>query len=207
MCLSGRYSGVTPLSSAHSAFLSLNNLITSLGLPINHDKVSQPVDSLTCLGINVDVKTGPLTIPDENIKEVRQLCEDWANRTYATRKSLQKLVGHLIYINKCVCPARLFVNRILQTLRSTPTKGRTPLQEDFNKDINWFREFMATLNGVTKIHSKTSKPIHLYVDACLTGIGGYTNAHVYSQAIPQCYRLGLSIVHFEMLNVMVAFRL
>ena len=173
--------GVSPPSSANSAFLSLNNLITSLGLPINHDKVSQPVDSLTCLGINIDVKTGTLTIPEGKIEEVQQLCEDWANR--------------------------LFVNRILQTLRSTPTKGRTPLQEDFHKDINWFREFMATFNGVTKIHSKTSEPIHLYVDACLTGIGGYTTEHVYSQAIPHCYRLKLSIVHFEMLNVMVAFRL
>ena len=199
--------GVSPPSSANSAFLSLNNLITSLGLPINHDKVSQPVDSLTCLGINIDVKTGTLTIPEGKIEEVRQLCEDWANRTYATRKSLQKLVGHLIYINKCVRPARLFVNRILQTLRNTSTKGRTPLQEDFHKDINWFREFMATFNGVTKIHSKTSEPVHLYVDACLTGIGGYTNEQVYSQAIPHCYRLKLSIVHFEMLNVMVAFRL
>ena len=199
--------GVSPPNSAHSAFLSLNNLITSLGLPINQDKVSHPVHSLTCLGININVRTGTLTIPEEKIGEVRQLCEDWSGRTYATRKSLQRLVGHLIYINKCVQPALLFVNRILQTLRNAPTKGRIPLNEDFHKDINWFRKFMVAFNGITKIHKKTSNPIHLYVDACLSGIGGHTNAHVYYQELPLCYRMRLSIVHFEMLNVMVAFRL
>ena len=199
--------GVSPPSNASSAFLSLNNLITSLGLPINDDKVSEPVHNLTCLGINIDVKTGTLTIPADKIEGVRRLCDNWATRKYATRNSLQKLVGHLIYINKCVRPARLFVNRILQALRSTPNKGKIPLGEDFHKDISWFREFMVTFNGTTKIHDRSTEPIHVYVDACLTGIGGYTNTHVYFQTIPQCYRMALSIVHFEMMNVMVAFRL
>ena len=145
--------------------------------------------------------------PSQRKKSRLQSCEKWSSRAYATRKSLQKLVGHLIYINKCVQPARLFVNRILQTLRSTVTKGRIPLDREFHKDINWFRKFMVACNGITKIHNKSLEAIHLYVDACLTGIGGYTNTHIYSQAIPLCYRMGLSIVHFEMLNVIVAFRL
>ena len=116
-------------------------------------------------------------------------------------------MGHLIYINKCVQPAHLFVNRILQTLRNAPTKGRIRLTEEFHKDINWFRKFMVAFNGITKIHNKTSSPIHLYVDACLSGIGGHTKAHVYCQDLPLCYKMRLSIVHFEMLNVMVAFLL
>ena len=59
--------GVSPPNNAFSTFLSLNNLITSPGLPINQDKVSQPVDNLTCLGINIDVKSGTLTIPPQKI--------------------------------------------------------------------------------------------------------------------------------------------
>ena len=66
---------------------------------------------------------------------------------------------------------------------------------------------MQTFNGVTRIHNKHMEPTHLYIDACLTGVGGYTDAHVYYHEIPQCYRLGLAIIHYEMLNVVVAFRL
>ena len=55
--------GVSPPNNTSSAFLSLNNLITLLGLPINKDKVFQPVDELTCYVLNLDVKSGTLTIP------------------------------------------------------------------------------------------------------------------------------------------------
>ena len=46
-------------------------LITTLGLPINNDNVSTPVDQLTCLGINVNAKTGVLSIPRTNCRKSR----------------------------------------------------------------------------------------------------------------------------------------
>ena len=60
--------GVSQPSNASSVFLSLNNLITSQGLPINYNKVSELVHRLTCLGNNIDVQTGTLTIPKEKIE-------------------------------------------------------------------------------------------------------------------------------------------
>ena len=53
-------------------------------------------------------------IPAEEVAQVKLLCKQWTSWGYATHKSLQKLVGHLIYLLKCVCLAHLFVNRILQ---------------------------------------------------------------------------------------------
>ena len=148
-----------------------------------------------------------LTIPPEKMLQVKQLCDEWATRTNASRKGLQKLIGHLLYLHKCTEPSRLFVNRILQLLRSCPQAGSIKLNDAFFRDIQWFRSFMHTFNGITKIlgHSEGCK--NLYVDACLTGIGTFVDGQVYHCEIPHCYRLSLTIVHFEMLNVMVALRL
>ena len=48
------------------------------------------------------------------------MVKTWANRKYScTRRQLQSLLGHLIYIHKCVKPSRFFVNRMLDLLRQT----------------------------------------------------------------------------------------
>ena len=187
-------------------FLSLVNLIESLGLPINQEKVSKPIQQLTCLGIDINAHTGVLSIPPQKISQIKTFCLQWATRKYATRKSLQHLVGHLIYIHKCVSPARLFVNRVLQVLRNAPIRGRILLNEAFYRDISWFNTFLEEYNGCTKIHRVQDPHFSVYVDACLQGLGAYCNDKVYFKEIPECYKWLLNIVHYEMMNVVVAFR-
>ena len=199
--------GVVPPNTANSAFLSLKNLITSLGLPINTGKVATATQELTCLGIHINARTMTLTIPAEKMLQVKQLCGKWAARMYASRKGLQKLLVHLLYLHKCIEPSRLFVNRILQLFRSCTQAGNIKLNDAFFRDIQWFRSFMHTFNGITKIHGHSEGSKNLYIDACLTGIGTFVDGQVYHCEIPHCYRLSLTIVHFEMLNVMVALRL
>ena len=198
--------GVARPQNAYSAFLSLKNLITSLGLPINEEKVSTPVSKLTCLGIQIDARTGIMSIPQEKLQQIRGLCTLWSTKTTATRKELQKLVGHLMYLHKCIQPARLFVNRVLQALRNAPLQGRTSLSAAFYKDIAWFSKFMASFNGHSKFDGFSLPTVQLHVDACLEGIGAISDKKVYHKLIPQCYKWSLSIVHFEMVNVIVAFR-
>ena len=198
--------GVATSDRATNAFTSLNNLIRTLGLPINQDKVAAPTHEMTCLGININARTGLLTILPDKVNHVKRICNQWASKAYATRKSIQKILGHLLYLHRCVQPSRLFVNRILQVLRAAPPQGRISLDADFFRDINWFRQFIDSFNGITKIHSPASACKDLYVDASLQGIGAYFEQQVYWCAIPECYKLSLSIVHYEMLNVMVAFR-
>ena len=57
---------------------------------------------------------------------------------------------------------------------------------------------------MVKVHKKIMLPKSVYVDACLQGMGGYFEGCVYFKAIPTEYCLVLSIVHLEMLNVLVA---
>ena len=165
--------GVATPASASNAFTSLNNLIRTLGLPINQEKVVAPAQEMTCLGININAQSGTLTIPPDKVHNIKRLCNQWASKAYATRRSIQRLLGHLLYLHRCVHPSRLFVNRILQVLRMAPPQGRISLDAEFFRDINWFRRFLDKFNGVTKIHNTAAPARDLYVDASLQGIGAY----------------------------------
>ena len=67
--------------------------------------------------------------------------------------------------------------------------------------------FLPTYNGISYI-KKTGidDSQSLYLDACLTGMGAVWQNRVYATPIHNFGDLKLSIVHFEMLNVVIALR-
>jgi len=197
-------------SIATESFNFLNELLADLGLPISKEKLCQPSKSVVCLGIIIDIDKGIITIPSDKLDSVHSACEQWASKTKATRNQLQSLTGSLLYIHKCVKPARLFTNRILNVMRGSPHKGYTKLDESFHRDIKWFINFMKVFNG-TVYYSKALQPpvTELYLDACLTGMGGSFRNHVYACPINQQTNVNHVniIVHLEMLNILIALRL
>jgi hypothetical protein len=89
-----------------------------------------------------------VSIAPEKIAQIRNLLKTWSVKTHATRHELQKVLGKLLYISRCCHPARLFVGRMLETLRSAPIKGKIPLQNSFKRDINWFVRFLLAYNAI-----------------------------------------------------------
>ena len=149
---------------AHKAYYSMLNLLEQLGLPVNRDNISAPVSKLVCLGIQVDARTGVLSIPQEKLGKIKNLCDQWQNKTFTTRNQLQKLLGHLIYISRCIKPARLFVNRMLQLLRSIPLNNRKDLDLGFFRDLRWFTTFLDNFNGSVEMHlTGVAPPIIMYI--------------------------------------------
>ena len=74
-----------------------------------------------------------------------------------------------MYITKCVCHSRPFLNRMLDLLRSLFIKF---IQLDINsyRDLNWFQKFLPQLNGKAFfVHRPVQATIDL--DACLQGLG------------------------------------
>ena len=111
----------------------------------------------------------------------------------------------MLYIQKCVKSSRIFVNRILSIFRSISTAERIHLTGEFYQDLDWFITFLPHFNGVTYI---SRKPIDdaqsLHLDACLTGMGAMWRDRVYATAIVQIPNFILTIVHLEMLNIVIA---
>ena len=84
-------------------------------------------------------------------------------------KDLQSVLEKLIYVDKCVRPARVLINRMLDLLY---TGRKLPLTMIFH-DPNKFLTFLPHFNGVICTHKMVIQEDHtLHVDASHTQLGG-----------------------------------
>ena len=191
-------------SRIDSAYQSLLKLLQDLGLDINVKKLTPPDTKVVCLGILFDTEATTMSIPQEKLQSIVQICTSWVGRKVCTKTELQSLLVSLLYISKCVRPARYFLNRMLQLLRDNTNNRHIFVTEEFHKDLNWFSVFLTSYNGVSMYDFR---PISqkIYLDACLTGLGGTFGNNVYALSLPTEYHT-FNIAHLEMLNVILAFK-
>ena len=196
--------GFGTISTAKPSFEALKSLLHKLGLDISFKKLVTPTTKVTCLGVDVDTVDFTVSIPDQKLTEIIQICNNWTEKSQCTKKELQSLLGALLYVSKCVKSARFFLNRMLDTLRSHFSKEKISLDTNFHRDLNWFKKFLTKFNGKAFfVHRPIQATIEL--DACLKGLGAVYVGQVYAIPIPQ-YCQNFSIVHLEMLNILVAVR-
>ena len=67
------------------------------------------------------------------------------------------------------------------------------LGTEFHKDLNWFLTFFTSFNAVTMYDIRPMSG-HLYLDVCLTGLGGSFKHMVYTIPLPLRFE-HYSIVH------------
>ena len=192
-------------SKIQAAYEFLLHLLQELGLDISQKKLHPPDTQVVCLGILFDTINRTISIPVEKLQEIIQTCNQWSDKRSCTKNQLQSLLGSLLYITKCVRPARYFLNRMLQVLRDNVNVNRILLPADFHKDLNWFLTFLNSYNGVT-IYDIRPISGQIYLDACLTGLGGSFKNMVYTIPLPVGFE-NYSIVHLEMVNIVAALKI
>ena len=118
-------------SVADASFHALLDVMAKLGLTISQKKLVRPTTKAICLGIEVDTVAGTVAIPPDKLADVKAMVNHWDQKHYCTKRELQSLLGTLLYVHKCVRPARTFLNRMLDLLRHAPNPSRIVLTEDF----------------------------------------------------------------------------
>ena len=145
-----------------------------------------------------------ISITHDKLQAIYAECVRVRKSKYLSKRSFQSL---LLYIQKCVKPSRIFVNRILALFRQSSHSNRIHLTSEFYKDIDWFLTFLPSFNGISFIKKNVVDPNQtLYLDACLTGMGAVWRDRVYATSIQNLGGLNLQIVHLEMLNIVLALR-
>ena len=199
------YVGFGVPSDAKASFDCLYGLLQELGLTISSKKLIPPSTVVTCLGIEVNTEKGTLSIPTDKMVQISNMLQTWKSKKSCTKRQLQSLLGHLLYIHKCVKPTRYFLNRMLEVLRSAHNATHINLNPDFHRDLRWFLNFLPDFNGVALYdHKKVAFQVHL--DACLQGLGDVFSNLVYHVPIPLEFS-NLNIVHLEMINIVVVLKL
>ena len=178
--------------------------MTELGFEISEKKVVQPATKVTCLGVDIDTVEFTVSITPDKVTEILSECLSWVERNECTKKQLQSLLGKLLYVTKCVRISRPFLNRMLDLLRAADKVTKISLNMDFKRDLNWFIQFLPKFNGKAFIsHRPITEEIEL--DASLQGLGARWGHLVYTISIHVGFK-NFTIVHLEMLNILVAIR-
>ena len=196
-------------SQIYNAYQFLINLLSELGLDVSKEKLVAPAAAVTCLGILIDTRTRTISIPHSKLQKIHKLCKDWTHKTSCTESQLQSLFRSLLYISKCVQPARCFLNRMLALLRANHESNIIQLTEDFAKDCSWY---FWTLKIVFHImilrvlmRPYTWMP-YIHILGSLTGLCCCFNQMVCTIPFPLGYNI-LNINHLEMVNVMIALKI
>ena len=143
------------------------------------------------------------------MQDTLRLVEDWVGRQAANIHQLWALLGKLLHIAQCCKSARLFLIRMLATLRACPPIGTIQLAPEFKKDLQWFWLYASASNGVSIIDDDARQVVDIYVDACTAGCGVFLcHKEAYHTTFPP-HKLdqGHPICELEALNAAIAIKL
>ena len=165
--------------SKSQSWLDLNtcvNLLVSLGFDINWDKVEPPVQNITFLGVEIDVKKRTLALPEDRLANLRCLLYTWLSKKKASKKAIQKLAGKLCWASRVILGGRTFMRRIIDsTMKLRESHHKTWLNVEFRKDVIWWNKAVYAFHGFTKFSCDIKPPTsELVTDACsLADAGAY----------------------------------
>ena len=197
---------------AVTAFYELRQLLMELGLQESSAKAVFPCQIMIFLGVLFNSVTMTMEVIPSRLQQIKEELQLWGHRkVFASKQQIQQLIGKLQFVAKCVKPGRLFIARMLDTLRSIPhNKDRIRLPSDFKADIFWWQKFIETYNGVSLLgDTQFSRPGQVFsTDSCLTGCGGVCGVECFATVFPIfIMEQDLDINSLELLTVVVACKL
>ena len=132
---------------ARASFASLFNLMNELGLTISDSRLVAPSTKVVCLGVLIDTENGTVSIPPDKLRQINDTVRHWSQRTTCTKRQLQSLLGLLLYVHKCVKPARAFLNRMLALLRAGHASQKIHLTTELGVTLGGMKNFCHCTMG------------------------------------------------------------
>lgn len=197
---------------ADAAYHALGQLLAALGLPEALAKAFPPATAMRFLGIWFDSVDMTMSIDNDRLDQIKTLLHEWQQKQYATRKDVERLVGLLNFVAKCVRPGRVFMARMFDYLAELPPEGTHLISDDFKLDVAWWGRFLPTYNGVSLIpHPEwCNLDSILETDACLTGAGAvnYAQKEYFHLKFPDWVTTKYQTINeLELLTILIALRL
>ena len=156
------------LERATEAYNALGQLFKDLGLKESLSKAHPPSTVMPYLGIQFDTVKMTMSIPPDKVAEVREEVSLWTRKSFATKRTLQQLLGKLFWVSRCVKYSRGFMGRLLTQLRAMhafPENKRSKLSEGSKQDISWWERYLRRFNGIEILYA--TDPLALSLDQLL----------------------------------------
>ena len=147
------------------------------GLPLNVKKFAAegtPETVKTVLGIVLDTEKMEMRLDEERVRDIQAELKGWGRQRWCPKKKLQSLVGVLSFAAQVLQPGRLFLRRMIDTLkegakpRGPGRRGGVFLGSEFHADLQWWRENLQGWSATTLFpsnHPSRRAQLHLATDA------------------------------------------
>ena len=203
---------------AVQSYTALGLLFEELNLLESKSKAHPPSTSMPYLGVTFDTVAMSMSIPSDKLEELRETLSLWSKKKRASKKNLQKLLGKLIWVSRCVKYSRGFMARLLAQLRELhqfPDNASRSLPEGCKEDIKWWIRYVRRFNGVEMMFPEEplllppEDLIELSENVCcgdaqLNGGGAYFNNEYWSREFPE-FLLGDTVpIHIKEFWVVIA---
>ena len=205
--------GAEKWSKVFSSYEQFGQLLRDVGAQEAPSKASPPDTLINCLGTLFDTLSMEISVLPDRILELQELLNQWRFKVTCTRNELEKLIGKIQFVTNCVKQGRVFIARMLNTLRKFPKNGYQDVPSQLRKDVKWWYKYLPTFNG-TCILWHLELPLYdtvLATDSSLHGGGGVLfQENLYFRIRYPASILNLvryNITHLEMLSLLVALKL
>ena len=198
-------------AKAEEAYDCLGWILNSIGIRESAKKATPPAYIAVFLGILFNTLTMTLQITPERLTEIRELLEEWMEKRSMTLRELQSLLGKLNFAASTIRAGRIFVSRLLNSLKTFPRSDRCEIDAEMKKDITWWICFMETFDGVTIMPPVAwNAPDSIFSsDACLKSCGGICENEAFHSKFPRWLitRGDVNINELELITVIVALKI
>ena len=157
--------------------------VIQLGVSLTPEKIIGPSSSLTYLGIEIDSVAQVIRLPDEKLSNLKEVLEAWLSRDSCSKRQLLSLIGSLSFASKVVKPGRMFLRRLINlSTKVSQLHQVVHLDLEAKADIQWWAQFLSSLNGVEYFQAVTvtSHSLKLYTDASSFGFAAVYGSHWFS---------------------------
>ena len=141
-------------------------VLREFGLMVNPVKTEGPSQRLEFLGLWLDSVAQTVSVPDDKLREAKDLLRSFAGRSSSSRKSILSLIGKLSFIASVLPAARPFLRFLLDAVPGF----RRRLPTGFRDDINLWLKFLDSWNGTRK-WTLQQDPLVVASDASTQGMG------------------------------------
>ena len=151
-----------------------------IGFPVSLDKTEGPTQTITFLGLLIDLVNKRVCLPLQKVEKAKSLIDRMVSKKKTTLRELQQLCGFLNFLNKAIIPGRTFTRRIYNLLSNcnlTVPHHHLQLNAEAKDDLRMWQQFLRLPQAYARPfyqfdNETTYTPEFFMTDASMIGGGG-----------------------------------
>lgn len=154
----------------------LIHLLCDLGFSISWNKCTGPSQELCFLGIMLNSVSMSMSIPQQKLQDIRSFVASWANKSKATKRELQSLIGKRSWTAKCIRAIRPVLRSLIDLQKGLRKPShRIRLSNQVKSDICYYHQWCVQFNGVVMIPQQVQPQpdTTVFTDASLAAGAAY----------------------------------